>query len=43
MKQCPKCGGSMSIGAPHDEGYIYQYECLNCPNIVPVYKGQEDA
>jgi ribosomal protein S26 len=38
MEKCPKCGGRMSRGAPHDEGSAYQLECLDCGNIIPVSK-----
>lgn len=36
MKKCPRCGSEMSIGSPHDEIYIYQYECHNCGYIEGV-------
>jgi len=32
---CPKCGREMQIGSPHDDGWIYQYEC-SCGCIIGV-------
>jgi hypothetical protein len=34
--KCSKCNGTMTKGAPHGEGMIYQWEC-RCGHIVPVY------
>lgn len=39
--KCPKCGSPMSIGTPHDESYIYQYECHCCGCIAPIVKDEE--
>ncbi len=32
--KCPKCGTEMSMGAPHGDGYTYQFECHNCGKII---------
>ena len=34
---CPVCGAEMSIGSPHDDAWIYQYECSQCDYIKGVY------
>lgn len=36
MKKCPKCGTVMSIGSPHADGDVYQYECHSCGCIERV-------
>ena len=35
---CPKCGGVMTEGVPHSEGYVRQWECHNCGKIIPIAK-----
>lgn len=40
--ECPKCGRTMTIGAPHSEGDKYQYECLGCGHVIPVGRTEED-
>jgi len=42
-EKCPYCGGYRSRGAPHDPGYIYQWECLGCGRIEGVSKSSEDV
>ncbi len=37
-EKCPRCGGRLTRGAPHDEGYIYQLECIDCGYIEGVTK-----
>jgi len=37
-EKCPKCGGYRSRGAPHDEGWIWQWECTQCGSIEGVTK-----
>gem|GEM_PF-4507066 len=32
--KCPKCGATMTRGAPHGEGVAVQWECHNCGTIV---------
>lgn len=32
---CPKCGSTMTMGAPHGDGDKYQWEC-RCGKIIPV-------
>lgn len=34
MKQCPRCGASMTMGAPHVDGPVIQWECHECGKIV---------
>ena len=38
---CPKCDHEMQIGSPHDDGWMYQYECDNCGYIKGVPYGSE--
>jgi len=38
---CPKCGSSMSCGAPHADGDVAQWECHNCGYIERVPARQE--
>ena len=37
--KCPKCGTTMTIGASHDPGGAYQYECWTCGKVVVVPSG----
>jgi ribosomal protein S27AE len=36
MKKCPKCGSMMTMGSPHSDGDIYQWECHYCGYIEGV-------
>jgi ribosomal protein S27AE len=38
--KCPRCGREMAMGAPHDEGDAFQWEC-RCGYIKPVARGEE--
>jgi ribosomal protein S27AE len=35
-KKCPKCGIVMQTGSPHDDTWVYQYECSGCGYIEGV-------
>lgn len=35
-KKCPKCGKGMQGGSPHDDMWVYQYECSGCGYIEGV-------
>lgn len=39
---CPKCNSQMTQGAPHYEGYIYQWECHCCGHIIGVGPGEDN-
>lgn len=30
LARCPKCGYYMALGAPHDDGAVFQAECDFC-------------
>ena len=36
--RCPKCGARMSIGAPHSDYAVNQWECHYCGTVVEVTK-----
>jgi hypothetical protein len=38
--KCPKCGNKMTQGAPHCDGYIYQWECHCCGKVIGVGREQ---
>lgn len=31
--KCPKCGAEMQKGSPHDDGWVFQWECPRCGYI----------
>jgi len=35
-KDCPTCGRAMYRGSPHDDEWIYQWECAGCGKIIGV-------
>lgn len=43
MMHCPKCNREMTCGAPHSEGYAYQWECHGCGYILPVDSKHTEA
>jgi rRNA maturation protein Nop10 len=41
--KCPKCGGEMTLGAPHCEEYALQWECHSCGKIVGIPREIEEG
>lgn len=33
-KTCPRCGSRMTMGAPHVDGPVVQWECHGCGKVV---------